>query len=119
MAEDHNSIREMVRQALANLGYRVLVATNGEEAIEQCEKEAPRLAILDAVMPRMGGMTAAAKLRDLYPKLPILFTSGYSEDGGSVFSQMANSAYIQKPYSPVALARAIRRILDASTEATS
>ena len=55
LAEDHNSIREMVRQALVNLGYRVLIATNGEEACELCEETAPQLAILDVVMPRMGG----------------------------------------------------------------
>ena len=112
LAEDHNSIREMVRQALSNLGYRVTTATNGEEAFELSEKEAPQLAILDVVMPRMGGVAAAAKLRSLYPRLPILFTSGYSENMDSTFLEIGNSAYIQKPYSPVSLARVIRRLLE-------
>jgi two-component system, cell cycle sensor histidine kinase and response regulator CckA len=54
LAEDHDSVREMVRQWLVNLGYRVLSAANGEEATELCQEEAPALAILDMVMPRMG-----------------------------------------------------------------
>jgi len=112
LAEDHNSIREMVRQSLVSLGYRVLIATNGEEAFEQCENEAPELAILDVVMPRVGGMAAAARLRNLYPNLPIVFTSGYSENAGSASIEVSNSIYLQKPYSPVSLARAIRRMLD-------
>ena len=95
-----------------SLGYRVLIATNGEEAFEQCENEAPELAILDVVMPRVGGMAAAARLRNLYPNLPIVFTSGYSENAGSASIEVSNSIYLQKPYSPVSLARAIRRMLD-------
>jgi len=55
LAEDHDSVREMVRQWLVNLGYRVLCAANGEEALQLCEQETPDLAILDVVMPRMGG----------------------------------------------------------------
>jgi len=112
LAEDHNSIREMVRQSLVSLGYRVLIATNGEEAFELCEKESPQLAILDVVMPRVGGMAAAARLRTLYPTLPILFTSGYSENAGSTCTEVPNSTYLQKPYSPVSVVRAIRRMLD-------
>jgi len=54
IAEDHHSIREMVRQSMTSLGYTVLTATNGEEAIEACEKEPPALAILDVVMPKVG-----------------------------------------------------------------
>lgn len=119
LAEDHDSIREMVRQALVNLGYRVLLATNGEEAFELCRKEAPQLAILDVVMPRVGGVAAAAKLREHYPNLPILFTSGYSENAGATFSQVPKSAYLQKPYSPVSLAGAMRRMLDSESTVRS
>ena len=119
LAEDHNSIREMVRQSLASLGYRVLIATNGEEAFEQCENEAPQLAILDVVMPRVGGLAAAARLRNRYPTLPIVFTSGYSENAGSTCTEVSNSTYLQKPYSPVSLARAIRHMLDPEGKAKS
>jgi two-component system, cell cycle sensor histidine kinase and response regulator CckA len=112
LAEDHDSVREMVRQWLVNLGYRVLSAANGEEATRLCEQEAPGLAILDMVMPRMGGTAAATHLRGRFPTLPILFTSGYSESTGAAASLLPNSYYLQKPYSPTALGRVIRKILD-------
>jgi len=70
-------------------------------------------------MPRMGGVATAVKLRGLYPNLPILFTSGYSENAGSTFSQVPNSAYLQKPYSPVSLARSIRRMLSVEPQEKS
>jgi CheY-like chemotaxis protein len=77
LAEDDESGREMVRRALVNFGYRVLSASNGEEALRVCEKETPSLAILYAVMPHMGGAATAVELLPAFPGLPILFTSGY------------------------------------------
>lgn len=112
LAEDHDSIREMVRQSLINSGYRVLSAADGEEAIQLCDQEAPALAILDVVMPRMGGAPAAVHLRARFPGLPILFTSGYSEACDAGISLIPGSSYLRKPYSPTALSRAIRKILD-------
>ena len=112
LAEDHDSVREMVRQWLVNLGYRVLCAANGEEALQLCEQENPALAILDVVMPRMGGTVTATELRRRLASLPILFTSGYSEATGVTASQLPNSYYLQKPYSPTSLARVIRKILE-------
>jgi two-component system, cell cycle sensor histidine kinase and response regulator CckA len=113
LAEDHDSVREMARQWLVNLGYKVLSAANGEEAARLCEQEVPALAILDVVMPRMGGTATATLLRSHFPSLPVLFTSGYSESTGAAVSQLANSYYLQKPYSPTSLGRVLRKILDA------
>ena len=112
LAEDHDSVREMARQGLAHLGYRVLSATNGEEAIHLCEQEIPALAILDVVMPRMGGAATAKQLRNRFPGIPIVFTSGYAESKGSTASAIDNSNYLQKPYSPTSLSRMIRKVLD-------
>ncbi|MGB7726975.1 MAG: ATP-binding protein [Candidatus Acidiferrum sp.] len=111
LAEDYDAVREMVRQWLVNLGYKVLAATNGEEAT-LCAEETPDLAILDVVMPRLGGTATATKLRARFPGLPVLFTSGYSEATGAAASQLENSYYIQKPYSPTSLGRAVRKILN-------
>jgi PAS domain S-box-containing protein len=119
LAEDHDSVREMVRQWLVNLGYRVLSAANGEEATRLCEAEAPSIAILDVVMPRLGGVATATKLRHCYPTLPILLTSGYSESTLAAASVLPNSHYLQKPYSPTSLARVIRRILDTAEHGES
>jgi two-component system cell cycle sensor histidine kinase/response regulator CckA len=111
LAEDHDSIREMARQSLVNLGYRVLAANDGEQAVRLCDEETPSLAILDVVMPHLGGPAAAAQLLARFPDLPILFTSGYSEYPHLAVSQAPASRYLQKPYSPTSLGRAIREIL--------
>jgi signal transduction histidine kinase/CheY-like chemotaxis protein len=108
IAEDHESIREMARQILVNLGYRVLSACDGEEALKLCEKESPALAILDVVMPKLSGAAVASKLTGL----PILFTSGYSQDSENVAPATTNTRYLQKPYSPITLGRVVREILD-------
>jgi two-component system cell cycle sensor histidine kinase/response regulator CckA len=114
IAEDHDSIREMVRQTLVGLGYRVLAAADGEQALRLCESESPALAILDVIMPHMGGPATATVLLARFPNLPILFTSGYSESAESSLSQLPSSRYLQKPYSPTALGRAVREILDSA-----
>ena len=111
LAEDHDSIREMARQSLVNFGYRVLAANDGEQAVRLCDEERPSLAVLDVVMPRLGGPATAAQLLARFPDLPILFTSGYSESARLVASQAPASRYLQKPYSPISLGRAIREML--------
>ena len=109
LVEDHDSIREMARQTLVNLGYRVLCAVNGEEALQLCETEAPALAILDMIMPKLGGLETAAKLAERFEKLPVLFTSGYSKESRGL---EPNARYLQKPYSPTSLSRLVRETLD-------
>jgi PAS domain S-box-containing protein len=112
IAEDHESIREMARQTLLNLGCRVLSASDGEEALRLCGNESPALAILDVIMPKLGGPAAASRLTALFAGLPILFTSGYSEDSENVLPGMAEARYLQKPYSPTTLGRSVREMLD-------
>jgi len=112
MAEDHESIREMARQALMKLGYRVLSACDGEEALRLCAKERPALAILDLIMPKLGGPAVASRLTALFPGVSILFTSGYSQDSENASPVMADARYLQKPYSPTTLGRVVREILD-------
>jgi two-component system, cell cycle sensor histidine kinase and response regulator CckA len=109
LAEDHDAIREMARQTLVNLGYRVLSAVDGEEALRLCESEVPALAILDLVMPKLGGQETAARLVARLEKLPILFTSGYSQESRGL---EVTGRYLQKPYSPSSLSRMVREILD-------
>jgi PleD family two-component response regulator len=62
IADDHESIREMARQTPTSLGYRVLCAADGEEALRLCEQNTPQIAVLDVVMPRLGGTATADKL---------------------------------------------------------
>ena len=115
IAEDHESIREMARQTLMGLGYKVLAAANGEEALELCKHDKPDLAILDVVMPKLGGPAAAAKLSERFAGLRSVFTSGYSQNSENLVGTDPTARYLQKPYSPTALGRIIREVLDASS----
>jgi CheY-like chemotaxis protein len=112
LAEDHDSIRELTRQALTRLGYQVLAAADGRQALRLAELERPDMAVLDVVMPHMGGAATAAQLLQQMPGLPILFTSGFSENANSAVAQVPSSRYLQKPYGPTSLASTIREILD-------
>ena len=112
IAEDHASIREMARQTLVSLGYRVLSAADGEEALRLCAEDTPAIAILDVIMPKLGGVATAQKLATNFRGLPVIFTSGYSQDSENVGAAATNAHYLQKPYSPMALGRQVREILD-------
>lgn len=112
IAEDHDSIREMARQALLNLGYRVLSAVDGEEAMHLCESETPALVILDLVMPKMGGLQTAAQLASRFGGIPTIFTSGYSHESRGPQGEPRTARFLQKPYSPSTLSRMVREILD-------
>jgi two-component system, cell cycle sensor histidine kinase and response regulator CckA len=112
IAEDHESIREMARQTLLSLGYRVLSAADGEEALRLCAEDTPAIAILDVIMPKLGGVATAQKLTANFRGLPVIFTSGYSQDSENVGAAGADARYLQKPYSPMALGRQVREILD-------
>ena len=119
IADDHESIREMARQTLTSLGYRVLCAADGEEALRLCEQNAPQIAVLDVVMPRLGGTATADRLLARYPELRVIFTSGYSRDRDQRTANLSQASYLQKPYSPTRLGRLVRDILDGETKPAS
>ena len=113
LAEDHDGVREMAWQALSNLGYRVLTANNGEEVLKLCENEKPALAVLDVIMPKLNGPAVFSRLRERFPTLPAIFTTGYTTEHVSLEKHVQDgSAVLQKPYSPTVLARLVREVLD-------
>jgi two-component system cell cycle sensor histidine kinase/response regulator CckA len=112
IAEDHESIREMARQSLLHLGYKILSAGDGEEALRLVEQERPALAVLDVIMPKLGGTAVATQLTERFPDLPVIFTSGYSQDAANLPTGAGRMTYLQKPYSPTALSKLVRNVLD-------
>lgn len=92
---------------------KILVCSNFDELqqLNLAELDPPALAVLDVVMPNMGGAAAAELLRR-DPALPVLFTSGFSENANTAVAGAPGSHYLQKPYSPTSLASMIREILD-------
>jgi CheY-like chemotaxis protein len=115
VGEDHDGIRELARATLEALGYRVMLATNGEEAVRvfEAHRDAIGMALLDVVMPKLGGPDAYTRMAAAKPGLPVLFTTGYSAQAASLDALVENGAAIlQKPYSSAHLGRKVREILD-------
>jgi PAS domain S-box-containing protein len=119
VAEDEPQIRILVEQVLTRAGYRVILARDGAEAIElfAAATEPIHIAVLDMVMPRMGGRMASQRIRELKPNLPILFASGYSPEtfGGPAITNSI-TAMLQKPMVFSDMLRTIRKLLDARSQ---
>jgi CheY-like chemotaxis protein len=79
-ADDHKNIREFCRAALAEAGYRVVLARDGIEALEKFIAEAPDLAILDISMPRSSGLEALEQIKGLSPRTPVILFTSHDED---------------------------------------
>jgi CheY-like chemotaxis protein len=97
------------------LGYQVIVALSGEEAIEKYKgnKDEVDIVILDMIMPVMGGGETYDQLKEIDPNIKVLLSSGYSIDGRA--TEILNrgcDGFIQKPFNMEKLSQKIREILD-------
>jgi CheY-like chemotaxis protein len=100
LVEDHEDTRFLYKCLLAMRGYTVVEAVNGEEAIEVAERLGPDLILMDASLPRVDGITATRRIRDLahLQKVPIIFTSGRAEpDAMSEAHAAGCNEYLVKP----------------------
>ncbi len=116
LVEDDQSLREMASALLERLGYSVLAATNGVEAMKLVHQQGCGhidLLFTDVVMPQMSGNELADRVRALHPQTKILFTSAYTESA-IVHQGVLNPSVslLQKPFTPSALAHKIREILN-------
>jgi signal transduction histidine kinase/FixJ family two-component response regulator len=121
IAEDEETLRNLSKDLLESLGYRVLVAKNGEEAVSVFNANAGSIDILlfDVVMPAMGGLEAYQKIRQMVrDDVTVIFMTGYSREfvkDRAVRSEQPESMpdvmVIQKPYTLDGLGRAVREAL--------
>ncbi|HZL79900.1 MAG TPA: response regulator [Candidatus Limnocylindrales bacterium] len=116
LVEDDPAMREMAATLLSRLGYTVLAAANGIEALslkQQRDTGHIDLLFTDVVMPHMSGKELADRVQALYPHTRILFTSAYTEN--AIVHQGVldpGVALLQKPFTPSALAHKLREVLD-------
>lgn len=116
IAEDDDSVRELIRVFLAERGYRVIEARGPEEAVALCRAhvEPIHLLVTDLVMPGRGGVALAQEIREVRPGIGVLFLSGYPEETAMRgHAPPAGSAFLQKPFTQEALSRQVRGLLDA------
>jgi len=97
------------------LGYRVLLAHDGQEAVQLFAENAGTvdLVLLDVVMPKLHGQLAREQMIALKPELPVIFTTGYASEADSLSSMGNNRVRVlQKPYGTIVLGQKIRALLD-------
>jgi two-component system, cell cycle sensor histidine kinase and response regulator CckA len=113
LVEDEEPVRRFARAALEEQGYRVLEAGHGWEALMRLAEfdGAVSLVIADVMMPEMGGSELARRLAVERPGLPILFLSGYTDDEITLRGLGPASAFVQKPFTPGALAERVREVI--------
>jgi len=116
VVEDDAGVRAFVQTVLAGRGYRVLMASNADEALRLAMTHDPiALLLTDVVMPGLSGPGLAEQVRAVVPSIRVLFVSGYTEDTIVHHGVLDPTvSFLAKPFSPDALAERVRAELDAA-----
>jgi signal transduction histidine kinase len=115
MAEDHEGLRQSAQEMLQALGYRVLLAADGMDAVQlfKANSENVDLVVLDVVMPGLSGPDAYAQMISIQANLKVIFTTGYTSEAASLTSMIEKGAgFLQKPYGQRSLGLKVREVLD-------
>jgi CheY-like chemotaxis protein len=118
LVEDEPAVREIAARTLRGQDYIVLEAVDGQDALHRSSEHGNNIQLLltDMVMPGINGQNLAERLAQNYPDLKTLFMSGYTDNTLESHGRLdANAPFIQKPFSPGALVRKVREVLDDST----
>lgn len=108
-AEDDDLVRHLAVTELASHGYRLIVASNGEEALKAAAEHAGdiHLLITDVIMPKMGGVELVREFHKTRPRAPVLYISGYTHEA------LDGMQLLRKPFAHDALLGRVRALLDA------
>lgn len=118
LAEDEDGVRQLARLALEMLGYTVLEAGSGDAAVRTANSHhGPiHLLVTDVVMPDFGGRELVDTIRATQPVVSVLYMSGYTDDAVVRHGiEASTDAFLQKPFTPLSLARKVREVLDAAS----
>jgi two-component system phosphate regulon response regulator PhoB len=114
LVEDEKSLVELLRYNLEQSGYRVSIATNGEEALTSVADDRPDLVLLDWMLPLMSGLEVCRQLRrqPVTSNIPIIMLTARGEEGDRIRGLDAGADdYVSKPFSPSELVARIRAVL--------
>ena len=115
LVEDEDAVRLFSARALKNKGYNVLEARSGEEALEVLEKEGAKvdLIVSDVVMPQMDGPTLYKHVCEKWPKMRVIFVSGYTEDRlREQFTSGETIYFLPKPFTLKQLAGKVKEVME-------
>jgi two-component system cell cycle sensor histidine kinase/response regulator CckA len=112
LVEDEHEVRRLLARVLCGEGYHVLEAENGAEAVRIAESYEGTIDVMitDLVMPEVSGRAAAEQLVALRPGVKVIYMSGYTDDDEEALGPV--EVFLQKPFSPAALAVIVRNVLD-------
>jgi PAS domain S-box-containing protein len=120
IVEDEGAVRKLAKYILESIGYTVLDARDGQEALEIVQSYVGpiHLLVTDLVMPRMGGRQLADALAQILPAHPVrvLFMSGHDAPESSLSVLKEGIAFLQKPFGPADLAEKVRELLDSARQ---
>jgi two-component system cell cycle sensor histidine kinase/response regulator CckA len=119
VAEDNNGVLELIEAVLTSLGYKVIVARDGEEAISEFKLTSSTisLVLLDMQMPKASGQEVYETIRRIKSGVPVVLTSGYvGPETERLLSTSSKVALLPKPFSPMALGHKVRELLDRGAE---
>jgi len=114
VVEDKAELRELMEQILSSLGYKVILASNGEEALSKVSelRLKPDLLITDVIMPVMNGRQLVERLKRKYPDLKVIYISGYTDDITAQMGVLESEApFIQKPFNTKDFAEKVWKVL--------
>jgi two-component system cell cycle sensor histidine kinase/response regulator CckA len=114
LVDDEEQLRRIGKLILASMGFSVMTATNGREAVEKycAGKSSIDLILMDLTMPEMDGIEAYFELRKISLSVPIAFCSGYGEDAiPSAISDDVHVGFVPKPFRPDQLRSLLKRLL--------
>jgi len=115
VVDDEESVREMAAMMIQNMGFQVLVANDGQQALEIYRQHAQdiKLVLLDYIMPNMNGREVFAELIKITPDVRVILTSGYTElKATSAFQESELCGFLQKPYDFDVLNQALKKALE-------
>ncbi len=113
LVDDEEAVRNMARRMLERLGYTVLQARDGLDALAVSERsERIDVVVTDVVMPGMSGPELVDRLAALRPGIRVMYISGYSGDFAEALAALGDRAFVQKPFDLNAMALKIREVLD-------
>lgn len=115
LVDDETMVIDVTTELLKSMGYTVIAANGGEQAISELSEtgDSIDLVILDMIMPGMDGSAAFDRIRDVRPNIPVILSSGYARDGkAEEIMKRGCNGFIQKPYTISKLSDKIRKVLD-------